>query len=91
MVNTKKYEVTLANDSTIFDSAEFDTFEEALEWSTGRGKNYKVNILRGNTSWDFVFDVTSFMAYNPFIGEWYYIKKEDIKKECGIVLDPEYL
>ncbi len=90
---TKKYEVTLVNEHVIFDSTTFSTFEDALEWSLGRGSKYKVNILceAENISWYFSVNGQSILTLNPFSREWYYIKKEDVKKECGTVLDPEYM
>ena len=90
-MNTNKYEVTLSNSSTIFDSGEFGTFEEALEWSMNRGKRYNVNITHKNISWDFAVVNNSIQICDPFTGIDYYIAKEDVKKECGIILDPEYL
>lgn len=89
----KKYEVSLVNEHVIFDSATFPAFEDALEWSLGRGAKYHVNILceSENVSWYFAVNGQSILNLNPFSREWYYIKKEDVKKECGTVLDPEYM
>ena len=43
-----KYGVTLSNDSAIFDSREgFDTLRDALEWATGRGSKYNIQIDDG--------------------------------------------
>lgn len=40
-----KYEVSLSNDSCIFDSETgFDTIEEAIEWGLGRGHRYVLHI-----------------------------------------------
>ena len=87
-----KFEATLSNTNTIFDSSEFDTFEAALEWSMNRGKHYKVNITHGNVSYDFaVVNGSSIQCYDPFSGKWYFVAKEDVKKECGTLLDPDYL
>ena len=47
-----KYEVSLSNDSCIFDSEiGFDTIEEAIEWGLGRGHRYvlQVGAQGGNT------------------------------------------
>jgi hypothetical protein len=90
-MNTNKYEATLSNFSAIFDSGEFDTFDQALEWSLNRGKRYKVNITRKNISWDFVVVNNSIQIRDPFTGVDSFIAQENVKKECGIVLDPEYL
>lgn len=90
-MNTNKYEATLSNSSTIFDSGEFDTFEEALDWALNRGKRYKVNITHKNISWDFVVVNNSIQIRDPFTGTDSYIAKENVKTECGIILDPEYL
>lgn len=40
-----KYEVSLSNDSCIFDSEiGFDTIEEAIEWGLGRGHRYVLQV-----------------------------------------------
>lgn len=40
-----KYEVSLSNDSCIFDSEiGFDTIEEAIEWGLGRGHRYVLHV-----------------------------------------------
>lgn len=47
-----KYEVSLSNDSCIFDSEiGFDTIEEAIEWGLGRGHRYVLHVgaQDGNT------------------------------------------
>lgn len=44
----KKFTVTLANDSAIFDTASFDDLSEALEWVRGRGGQYHVGIGHEN-------------------------------------------
>lgn len=92
-VDTKKYEVTLTNNHVIFDSADFRTFEDALEWSLGRGTHYTATILCEvqNTSWHFAVNGESVLALNPFSREWHFIKKENVKTECSTVLDPEYM
>lgn len=92
-VDTKKYEVTLTNNHVIFDSADFPTFEDALEWSLGRGTHYTATILCEvqNTSWHFAVNGESILALNPFSREWHFIKKENVKTECSTVLDPEYI
>lgn len=91
--NYQKYESTLINEHGIFDSATFPAFEDALEWSLSRGPKYKVNILceSENISWNFVVNGQSILALNPLSCEWYYINKQDVKKECGTILDPEYM
>lgn len=42
-----KYNVTLSNDSAIFDSCDgFDSVAEALEWASGRGGTYVIQLAR---------------------------------------------
>lgn len=42
-----KYNVSLVNNSCIFDSADgFDTVDEALEWASGRGGTYRAELTK---------------------------------------------
>lgn len=43
----KKYNVTLSNNSCIFDSCDgFDTVAEALEWASGRSGKYVIQLAK---------------------------------------------
>lgn len=43
----KKYNVALSNESSIFDSCEgFASVAEALEWASGRGGKYVIQIAK---------------------------------------------
>lgn len=81
----KKYNVALSNDSCIFDSFEgFDTIEEAIEFSIGRGGRYVIQLDAGkaeegeflNLSYDSDSGMFSHYGYSGLIE----IKPEDVKK-----------
>lgn len=43
----KKYNVALSNDSCLFDSQDgFDSVAEAMEWASGRGDKYVIQIAK---------------------------------------------
>ena len=88
---TSKYEVMLIDDNYILDSAEFDTFDEALDWSLEYGKNYNVNILHDNISYDFRVCDNSIIYYDLYDRTFRHVKKEDVRNECVSIIDPEQL
>lgn len=81
-----KYNVALSNDSAIFDSCDgFDSVAEALEWASGRGGTYVIQLVR-ETNGDVVDFVsisatvrkgkTTYSRYLP--GGWIYVSPEQI-------------
>lgn len=80
------YNVTLTNRDSIFDSAcGFETVAEALEWASGRGGRYVVQIDNGRPCADFSFisisaedfdGVTRFQRSTP--AGWEYISVDQI-------------
>lgn len=87
----KKYNVSLSNDSCIFDSFEgFDTIEEAIEFSIGRGGRYVIQLDAGKSeegesiSIAYDSDNDTFSHYNGW--EWVNIKPEEIKKYINLYI-----
>ena len=81
----KKYNVWLSNNSCIFDSFEgFDSLDDALEFSTGRGGQYLIQLDAGNAdegediTLSYDCDTKTYSHYNGW--EWKEIKPENVKK-----------
>ena len=43
-----KIKASLVNNQCIFDSGEFDTAEEAMQWARGRGGRYLLHMTSGD-------------------------------------------
>ena len=81
----RKYNVTLSNNSCIFDSFEgFESIEDALEFSIGRGGRYVIQLDAGKAeegesiSIAYDSDAETFSHYNGW--EWVNINPKNIKK-----------
>ena len=72
----KQYDITLANDTAIFDAATFDDLADAIDWAKGRGGQYHVGIGFANFFYD--TDADAFSRYNG--DEWETIPENEIKQ-----------
>lgn len=72
----KKFTVTLANDSAIFDTGTFESVHEALEWARGRGGQYHVGIGLANLAYD--TDTDTYHWYNG--DEWETVDEIEIDR-----------
>lgn len=90
MENHNKYEACLMKESenTPSDFGEFDTFDDALEWSLGRFEHYDVAIVHRNLLWVFSVDnnIITYFDGNDFTT----VDKSDIFLKCGTIIDPDY-
>lgn len=72
----KQITITLANDTSIFDTATFDDLHSALEWARGRGGQYHVGIGIANFVYD--TDTNSYHWYNG--DEWETVDETEIDR-----------
>lgn len=83
-ISMKRYDASLANKETIFDSASFDTIPEMIEWISGRGGVYTAQIVRkGGAGISISVDSNS-GSMRRFDGfEWTNITPEQISELIG--------
>ena len=71
--------VTLANKDCIFDSGEFETLSDAVEFSRNRGGRYVVQIGyidKPGMSYSYDSDADTFMWYDGY--EWIPVSADDL-------------